>query len=278
MSPPVTLLSFEDRMQLVEAYRLLEYPSLAARLTSALGKPIESGFKHLPAAWYGAVHDLAQSAIEKALDVALSTMNLAKCKPAKNRLYQLASGACGAMGGFFGLPALMLEIPASTVLMLRAIAAIAREQGERLDQPEARLACLEVFALGGRSPNDDATETGYYGVRLALALAVAEALQFVQTHGLQAGGAPILVRLVTLIAQRFGLTLTERAAALAIPLLGAAGGATINVVFMHHFQSVAKGHFTVRRLERKYGKTVVESEYRRLHVTVQATKRYRRAA
>jgi hypothetical protein len=278
MSPPVTLLSFEDRLQLVEAYRLLEYPSLAARFTHVLGKPLELGFKRLPAAWYEAVHDLAQSAVEKALEAALLTMSSKKCRPARNRLYQLASGACGAVGGFFGLPALVLELPISTVLMLRAIAAIAREHGEQLEQPQARLACLEVFALGGRTPGDDAAETGYYGVRLALAVAVAEALQYLQSHGLQAKGAPVLVRMVALIAQRFGINLTERAAALAIPLIGAAGGATINVVFMHHFQSIAKGHFTVRRLERKYGKTVVEAEYRRLHVTVQASKSYRRAA
>jgi hypothetical protein len=278
MSPPITLLSHAERMQLVEAYRLLEFPSLAARLTNTLGKPIEVGFKHLPAAWYDAVHDLAQAAVEKALTVSLSTMSLKTPKPAKNRLYQLASGACGAIGGFFGLPALLVELPLSTVLMLRAIAAIAREQGEHLDHPEARLACLEVFALGGRSASDDAAETGYYGVRLALASLTAEALQFIQTQGLHHQGAPVLVRLLAVIAERFGIALTERAAALAIPLLGAAGGATVNVVFMRHFQAVAKGHFTLRRLERKYGKKVVEAEYRRIHAVAQANRNYRRAA
>lgn len=278
MSPPVTLLAFKDRMSLVEAYRLLEFPSLAARLTNALGKPIELGFKRLPADWYEAVHHLAQSAIWKALDAALSTLDSKKPTPARNRLYQLASGACGAVGGFFGLPALMLELPVSTVLMLRSIAAIAREEGERLDAHATRLACLEVFALGGRSPGDDAAETGYYGVRLALTLPVAEALRFVQVHGLKTEGAPILVRLVTTVAERFGINLTERAAALAIPLIGAAGGATINMIFMQHFQAMARGHFTIRRLERRYGKAVVEAEYRRLHVTVQAARRYRRAA
>ncbi len=243
MSPPVTLLAYDDRLSLVEAYRLLESPSLTARLTHVLGKPIELGFKHLPDNWYEAVQNMAQAALEKALEVALSTMDSKTLKPARNRAYQLISGACGAVGGFFGLLALLVELPISTILMLRAIAAIAREQGERLDDPEARLACLEVFALGGRKASDDAAETGYYGMRLALATLTAEAIQFVQVHGLGHQSAPALVRLLTVIAERFGIALTERTAALVIPLLGAAGGATVNMVFMQHFQAVAKGHF-----------------------------------
>lgn len=278
MSPPVAVLAGEDRIGLVEAYRLLEFPSLAARLTNCLGKPIELGFQHLPANWYEVVHNLAQSAIEKALSVALTSLDPDKKSRAQNRLYQLACGACGAVGGFFGLPALMLELPLSTVLMLRSIAAIARQEGERLDVYATRLACLEVFALGGRSPSDDAVETGYYGVRLALTVPVAEALRFVQVHGLKAEGAPILVRLVTAVAKRFGIALSERAAALAIPMIGAAGGAAINTIFMQHFQAMAKGHFTIRRLERKYGKALIEAEYRQLHATVQGVRRYRQAA
>jgi len=35
-------------------------------------------------------------------------------------------------------------------------------------------------------------------------------------------------------------------------------------VFVEHFQQVARGHFTVRRLERAYGKAVVRAEYERI--------------
>ena len=42
------------------------------------------------------------------------------------------------------------------------------------------------------------------------------------------------------------------------------GGAAVNYAFIEHFQEVARGHFTVRRLERSYGKTVVRTEYERL--------------
>jgi hypothetical protein len=35
-------------------------------------------------------------------------------------------------------------------------------------------------------------------------------------------------------------------------------------ICIEHFQGVARGHFTVRRLERVYGKDVVRTEYERL--------------
>jgi hypothetical protein len=39
------------------------------------------------------------------------------------------------------------------------------------------------------------------------------------------------------------------------------GGATVNVIFMNHFQRIALGHFTVRRLERVYGPALVRRHY-----------------
>jgi hypothetical protein len=46
-----------------------------------------------------------------------------------------------------------------------------------------------------------------------------------------------------------------------VPVIGALGGATINVLFADHFQDVARGHFAVRRLERKYGNEAVRTAY-----------------
>jgi hypothetical protein len=40
---------------------------------------------------------------------------------------------------------------------------------------ETKLACLEVFALGGPSSSDDGTESGYFAVRTALAKSIADA-------------------------------------------------------------------------------------------------------
>ena len=69
------------------------------------------------------------------------------------------------------------------------------------------------------------------------------------------------MRFLTQIASRFGIVVSEKIAAEAIPLFGAVGGAAINTIFMDHFQSMAKGHFVVRRLERTYGQEIVKSAY-----------------
>jgi hypothetical protein len=45
-------------------------------------------------------------------------------------------------------------------------------------------------------------------------------------------------------------------------------GAMVNTVFIDHFQQVAHGHFTVRRLERQYGQETVEAAYQAIDVTL----------
>jgi hypothetical protein len=42
------------------------------------------------------------------------------------------------------------------------------------------------------------------------------------------------------------------------------GGAALNLAFAEHFQDLARGHFTVRRLERVYGADIVRAEYERI--------------
>jgi hypothetical protein len=54
---------------------------------------------------------------------------------------------------------------------------------------------------------------------------------------------------------------SDRIAASALPVVGAVGGATVNVIFMNHFQQVAQSHFTVRRLERQYGAEAIRVHY-----------------
>jgi hypothetical protein len=148
--------------------------------------------------------------------------------------------------------------------MLRAIADIARSEGEDLADPETALSCVQVFALGGRSGSDDASESGYFAVRGMLAKSVTEAARFVAERGAIKEGGPVLVRFITQVASRFGVLVTQKVAAQALPVIGAVGGAAVNYAFIEHFQDVARGHFTVRRLERIYGKELVQAEYARL--------------
>lgn len=257
-------ISKNDLADLTYAKDLLENPGLAAKITSLFGVPIEKGFKLLPARWSEAVLQAATASLHKALHFAMMTIDEKTKASSSNLIHKMIVAATGAAGGAFGLAALSVELPVSTMIMLRSIADVARSEGEEIKRIETKLACLEVFALGGKSRKGEATETGYFTIRIALASSVADAVKYIAERGLAEKGAPLFVRLVSKIASRFSLVVSEKAAAQAVPLAGAAGGALINTIFMDHFQNLARGHFIVRRIERRYGTEEVQRHYEKL--------------
>ncbi len=256
--------SEQDRKELQVAKNLLENPGIAARITNFIGTPIEKGFSLLPENWNIKVGEVAQAALLKASSAAVFTMKDIPGEASSNIWHKLGVAASGGVGGFFGLAAVAVELPISTSIMLRSIADVARSEGESITAIETKLACLEVFALGGNNTSDDGAESGYYAIRAALAKSMTEASEFIASKTLTDESAPILIKFITKIAERFGIQVTEKAAAQAIPAIGAAGGAIINTIFIDHFQDMARGHFIVRKLERKHGKEVVERLYAEL--------------
>jgi hypothetical protein len=250
--------------ELRSAMLLLENPGIAAKITNLIGMPIRKGLELLPEKWNEKIGEITKIALMKAAEAAIFTMKKAPGEVSSNWWHKFGVALTGGIGGFFGLPAMAIELPVSTTIMLRSIAEIARSEGETINDYGTKLACLEVFALGGKNRSDDNTESGYFIVRAALAKSVAEAAEFVATKSLTEEGAPALVRFIINIAQRFSLQVTEKAAAQAIPAIGAAGGAIINTIFIDHFQDMAIGHFTVRRLENIYGKEIIKAAYEEL--------------
>ena len=177
------------------------------------------------------------------------------------RSHTAATAITGAVGGFFGLPGLLVELPVTTTVMLHSIVEIARSHGEDFSSPESGLACLEVFALGPQNTHPEAQESAYYATRAALAQVTREAVSYITQKGMAKESAPALFSFVGRIASRFGLEVSEKVAAELVPIAGAAGGLTLNILFSQHFQSLAEGHFMVRRLERKYGREAVRQDY-----------------
>jgi hypothetical protein len=254
-------LAEEDLAAIREAVGTLERSTLVGRLSSLAGRPLEIVTRSMPAPAQEAVSRATEVALKAALRAALRTV------PKSDRLRipgldRAAAVASGALGGALGLATLPLELPVSTVLMLRTIAEIARENGEELSDPETRLACLEVFALGSRAEADDLASGGYFAVRAALAKSVTQAAKLAAAQGLADASAPALVRFMAQIASRFGVVVSQKVAATAVPILGALGGAAVNAAFLEHFRAVARAHFNVRRLERTYGPDAVRAAYR----------------
>ncbi len=113
-------------------------------------------------------------------------------------------------------------------------------------------------------------ESSYLTTRAALVETVQASARFVAGAGarelqkaIEKGTAPVLVRLVGTLAGRFDVIVTEKLVAGAIPVIGAAGAAAVNVAFTDHFNTVARFHFGVRRLERERGVELVRDAYRR---------------
>ena len=254
---------------LEEAYKMLENPSWWVQLSSAAGMPVEAVARQLskkaPEAVGNVVSKSTHRAIEFVMQSSVWTMRGEEQGPASPRLHQAAALTTGAVAGFFGLETLIVELPLTTGIMFRSIADIARAEGESPKDPETMMNCMQVFAMGSRlSDKDDAAETSYYGVRVALSKVVTDALQYVASHGVRSASAPPLVRLISAVAARFGIVVTQKAMAQAIPIIGAVGGGLVNTVFISHFQDMARGHFSIRRLERRYGDDVVKNAYLQL--------------
>ncbi|QXX74186.1 EcsC family protein [Methylovirgula sp. HY1] len=268
---PEAVMTEADRVLLRQAVNYLEHRSLATRLSLLLGRQMNLIGKILPAHFAGVVDRAAEAAIRAGLSAAVHSIN-AKARHDRRRWHKTAATLSGAVGGAFGLASLPIELPISTLLMLRSIAAIGHAEGEDLATPAAAFACLQVFALGGgraddqNAQNDSSvrTESSYFAVRAVLAQSVSEAARFVVERGAAEEAAPVILRFVSQIATRFGLVVSQKVAAQAVPIIGAAGGAAINYAFIDHFQTVARGHFTVRRLERIYGPALVRAEYNAL--------------
>lgn len=245
------------------AYQHLEHPSLAARLSDLLAVPIEEGLALLPKGWRRRLERTAETSIYRSLKLAVSSMDLIAPAKSRNLLHKFMVSGIGAAGGFFGPLTLFAELPVTTTLILRSIADIAHAEGEDLTKRETRMACVQVFALGGRTKEDNAADLGYYGLRITMGLYFErDILEYAANT--QGPHIPAAIEIIRSIAARFGVVISDKVAAQMVPVAGALSGAMLNLIFMSHYQDVAKGHFIVRRLERTHGIETIKDGYQQL--------------
>jgi len=266
-------LSQEDLATLRRAKEALESPSLTMKLASVVGSPIEKLMARMPNVAQEKIDDATQAALKKCLQLALrtlskSTVDGVSLPPEKphNLMHKLAVATTGAAGGAFGLFALPVELPVTTTLMFRSICDIARSEGEDVHLIDTQLQCLMVLGMGGPSSSDDNADIGYFIVRGTLAQSVSKATSEIASKGLSGHGSTALLKFLQTVASRFSVQVSEQVAAKSIPAIGAVLGAMVNTVFMDHFQQMAHGHFTVRRLERQYGQLAVERAFQTIDI------------
>ena len=275
MTERTRAISESDKVILTEAFRRLEQPSYAIRLSSALGCPVGATLSLLPSRVVAVIDSLTRMLIRQTFEFGVCCLTSEKKQfgpQFKRKLCTLT----GALGGLVGGAGTLIEIPISTSLMLASIAEIARDEGEDLSAPETRFACLSVFALGGIAKEDDDANYGYYSLRMALQAPINEATRYLASGGSrELMRSPAVIHLINLVSKRFGVVLSRRAMGAMVPMLGAAAGAACNRIFIDHLQEMARCHFTIRRLERKYSRHAVERFYLRLTKSSQDRNPYR---
>ena len=259
--PSGDLVNPRDDAALARAAGLLEQTSFAMKVAGMVGRPATHALGMLPGVPSRQLVKVIESAILKCLSIAIDSLDGMPSAPPSRWFPRLTTGVAGGLGGLLGALALPIELPLTTTLMLQSIADIARHQGEDLARPEARLACLEVFALADRRSGKRA-DLGYYATRSMLAHLTADITAIIVQRQTVDPTSPVATRIASEIASRFGIAVSERVAASALPVIGALGGATVNMMFTTHFQQIAEGHFIIRRLERRYGRDVIRNLHR----------------
>ena len=137
--------------------------------------------------------------------------------------------AMGAAGGFGGLPSALVELPATTAVLMRAIQGVAAQHGFNPDEESVQFDCIRVFAAAGPLSNDDGGDLAFFTLRLTLT-----------------GGA--MQKLIATVAPKLAVALGHKLAAQAVPVLGALAGASANYVYTRYYQEIAHVHFGMRRL------------------------------
>ncbi|PCD80744.1 hypothetical protein CO710_02060 [Acetobacter orleanensis] len=251
-SEMVTLrLSGQDLVELEQALAQVESGKgvlvrLADLMGGAVGHATRLGLRGLGMApgMEDKLRGLAETAITRAFDMAILGMRnagdaFAEPQPWRGPALQAAVAVSGAVGGFAGLAGLAPDIGFTTLTIMREIGRIAREEGEDLSAPDARRACLEVFALRAfpNARKADESELGYFSARALLR------------------GRPV-VMLIAEVASHYGLALGQKVSVQLMPVAGALCGASLNTAFLNHYRALARAHFTIRRLEREHGPVV----------------------
>lgn len=260
-------LSPEDTVILKTAKQKMEDIGWAMRGLNKMGNLIESRIQLLPQKQQKWLQQISYNVLHTVVKTNLFSMKNAKENTMpSNMIYKAWVTSSGAIGGALGATAFAVDLTIATKLMMRSIMDIARSEGEDLGELDTQLACLQVFALGGKTKHDDSLDTGYYATRVAMSTTVKGATKMSSkalAAVLKGTGNPML-RLAAIVASRFSVQVSEKFVTQAIPVVGALGGASINLAFIQHFQNMAHAHFSIRRLEREYGEELVRESYEAL--------------
>lgn len=200
---------------------------LGIQLLTLLGGKAENLLDRLPPQVRAGLDGATEQALELAMRAAQGTRGAVPDQ--SEWVDRAAATAMGAAGGFGGLPTALIEIPATTTVLLRSIQGVAAVHGFDPSAENVRFDCIRVFAAAGPLSDDDGADLGFLTLRLTL---TGSAMQ----------------KLIAAVSPRLAVVLGQKLAAQTLPVLGAAAGATANYVYSGYYQQIAHVHFGLRRL------------------------------
>ena len=258
-----------DLADLEKARKFLEKDSLAIRLANLFGDAAEDVARLFPETWRTRIEQSCIVAIEKSWEFSMTTMSDPNSPPESERRHRGYAILSGAVGGA-GIISLFAEVPVTTLIMIRSVADVAKSEGEDFRKFDTKLACLQSFALGGDVTDPHTGESGYYASRMLLEKPLDESARYIAKKGFAGIGAPFSAQLLAKFAARLQTFMTVKAAAGVVPVAGAIMGLSVNIIFINYFQDKARGHFIIRRLEKKYGAETVRQKYKDVETGVMA--------
>ena len=212
-----------------------------------VGGQVEDGLKLLPRAARAQIEGAARRALGHSYGAAARSRTGMAARVSGDRAHRVMATISGALGGLGGLPTALAELPVATTVIFRAVQDVAVQYGEDPSAEETRLECLRVFGAGGPGTGDDGIDTSFIGARISLT-------------------GPALHGLLAKVAPKFAAVLSQKLAAQAVPVLGAAAGAGTNYAFVDYYVEMAHVHFGLRRAARRYGEERVLDHFHKVLV------------
>ena len=229
--PPITdpsVLAEIDRL----AHRYVTARGLGIEILDRVGDGGEQLMKMVPAFLRARLDKAVAAALRRTFAAASASRRVVGNRG--DWFNRLGTTAAGALGGAAGIAGTVIELPVTVTILQRAILEIADEHGLDTDSDEIRAEALRIFATGGPLEEDDSTDTALLATRIAIS-----------------GGT--LQGLITKFAPQIASRVLAKAGAQAVPVLGAAAGASINYIFARYYQQLARVQFGLLRLANETG-------------------------
>ena len=215
------------------AKRYQDAEGLVIKMANYAGSQVENILPEIPEGFEKQLETIVQGALDAAYTTseALSTTPFTPETP--TYFHKAAVTFAGAIGGLTGLPGALAELPVTITTMFSSIQKIAGEYEFDQTHPETKLECIKVFSMGGPLDTDDELDLSFVSLRL----------------GLQ---GELVTQLISKVAQKMSLIISQKLWSQAIPFVGAITGASLNFAFMSYYEEMAHVRFGLKKLQKEY--------------------------